>query len=86
MYSCSNMSDAWPIHAVSSAPYAFIGLSPPDVADDVHTPPVLTSRPAPRSRSSERQLEPLARHYATENDRLAELLPDLDLSLWRAPR
>lgn len=32
------------------------------------------------------QAEPLARHYAAENARLAALLPDLDLSLWRAPR
>jgi hypothetical protein len=31
------------------------------------------------------QTEVLARRYAPENERLAALLPDLDLSLWRMP-
>jgi hypothetical protein len=32
------------------------------------------------------QEEQLVRRYAPENTRLAALLPDLDLSLWRTPR
>jgi hypothetical protein len=32
------------------------------------------------------QEEQLRRRYAPENERLAELLPDLDLSLWQPPR
>jgi len=35
---------------------------------------------------SEWQEDQLARHYAPQNERLAAMLPDLDLSLWKGPR
>jgi hypothetical protein len=68
--------------------YAFLGLDP-DVADhvDVNVQEA-GSDPAVGAGLDERQADTLGRAYAPENERLAGLLPDLDLDLWtwRAPR
>ncbi len=40
----------------------------------------------PKVTLSDWQEERLVRRYAPENERLAALLPELDLSLWQAPR
>ncbi len=40
----------------------------------------------PKAILSEWQEHQLVRRYAPENERLAALLPELDLSLWKSPR
>ena len=64
--------------------YAFMGLEPtiPNGLDVAK--PVNVSR-GPRLSLSPWQEDQLVRRYAPENERLAGLLPDLDLALWRSP-
>jgi len=65
--------------------YEFIGLEPEIPASlDVHGR-VNESR-GPKIDLSPWQEDQLVRRYAPENERLAGLLPELDLSLWKAPR
>ena len=65
--------------------YAFIGLGP-EVPASVDPGVRVNETPGPKAALSTWHADQLARHYAPQNARLAELLPDLDLSLWRAPR
>jgi hypothetical protein len=65
--------------------YRFIGLSA-DVPEGLDPFARINEAPGPRVSLSDWQAEQLVRRYAPENERLAELVPDLDLSLWRAPR
>jgi hypothetical protein len=65
--------------------YAFLGLDP------AATDAVDVARRVNESRSAkvalrDDQRAALVRAYAPENERLAALVPDLDLSLWSAPR
>lgn len=64
--------------------YAFIGLDRMLPEDLDLGDPVNPSR-GPKVALSAWQEDMLARRYAPENERLAGLLPDLDLSLWRRP-
>lgn len=65
--------------------YAFLGLDP-DVADEVDVRlPFDPPQASPRLELATQQAAALARAYAPENARLAELLPDLDLGLWTRP-
>ena len=64
--------------------YAFLGLEP------VLPPADRLERRVNASAGTKVTLDPwqrheLARRYAPENERLAGLLPDLDLSLWQGP-
>lgn len=65
--------------------YEFIGLEPL-IPPEIDLGRRVNESRGPRVTLNEWQSEQLARHYAPENERLAALLPDLDLSLWRAPR
>jgi hypothetical protein len=65
--------------------YEFIGLEPMVPAGVDSTDRVNESR-GPKVSLSGWQEEQLVRRYAPENERLAALLPSLDLSLWKAPR
>jgi hypothetical protein len=64
--------------------YAFLGL-PSVLPADVDPSPRSDEQPAPGKPLSGWQTQQLTRHYAPENERLGDLLPDLDLSLWQAP-
>ena len=57
-----------------------------EVPADLDADRRLDASPGPAPTLSTWQLEELARRYAPENDRLAALLPDLDMTLWRRPR
>jgi hypothetical protein len=67
-----------------SRTFAFLGLGP-------HIPPGLdlalrvNQSRGPKVELSPWQTDVLVRRYAPENERLAKLLPDLDLALWRMP-
>ena len=65
--------------------FEFLGLTS-EVPADLDTDRRLHASPGPVPTLSTWQLEELARRYAPENDRLAALLPDLDMTLWRRPR
>jgi hypothetical protein len=65
--------------------FAFIGLSP-DPAADIAPGGQVEPITAESRELSDWHTGQLARHYAPENARLAVLLPDLELSLWRAPQ
>ena len=65
--------------------YAFLGLSP-EFPDELALAERVNPSRGPKVTLSAWQEEQLVRRYAPENARLAALLPDLDLSLWRAPR
>jgi hypothetical protein len=68
-----------------SRTFALLGLAPEAAPDNDMVRPV--QEPAALDRSlSGWQSGQLARHYAPENRRLAALVPELDLTLWRAPR
>lgn len=64
--------------------FAFIGLEP-EVPVEIDLDQRVNASRGPKVTLSEWQTEQLARRYAPENARLASLLPDFDLSLWRAP-
>jgi hypothetical protein len=64
--------------------YAFLGLDPA-AAEDVDTAVRVNESRGPKVRLGDWQASLLARCYAPENERLATLLPDLDLSLWTGP-
>jgi hypothetical protein len=65
--------------------YAFIGLAPA-IPEGVDLTARVNESPGPKVSMSSWQVDQLTRRYAPENARLAELVPDLDLSLWRSPR
>jgi hypothetical protein len=65
--------------------FAFLGLSP-EVPHELTLAERVNPSRGPKVTLSAWQEEQLVRRYAPENARLAALLPDLDLSLWRAPR
>lgn len=65
--------------------FAFLGLEPATEGGPDPRVPVNAS-PGPKAALSAWQEDQLARRYAPENERLAALLPDLDLALWRGPR
>lgn len=66
--------------------YAFLGLDPDPAEEvDVGGPEDEPLPTLPGGMLDERQEALLARAYAAENARLAELLPDLDLGLWTSP-
>lgn len=64
--------------------YEFVGLDPAIPAGLDLSGRVNESR-GPKVMLSAWQEDQLVRRYAPENERLATLLPDLDLSLWRRP-
>jgi hypothetical protein len=64
--------------------YAFIGL-PSAVPESLDLAARVNESPGPKVALSAWQVEQLTRRYAPENARLAALVPDLDLSLWRSP-
>lgn len=64
--------------------FAFMGLEPQLPRGIDPTRRVNASR-GPKVTLSEWQEDQLVRRYAAENERLAALLPELDLSLWRSP-
>lgn len=65
--------------------YTFIGLQP-DIPAGVDLSRRINASRGPKITLSRWQTDQLVRHYAPENERLAALLPDLDLALWQAPR
>jgi hypothetical protein len=65
--------------------YEFLGLGREIPVGLVPEQRVNESR-GPKVTLSDWQMDELTRRYAPENERLASLLPDLDLTLWRAPR
>ena len=65
--------------------YAFIGLEP-RIPEGIDLRQRVNASPGSKVALSAWQTEQLARHYALENERLAGLVPELDLSLWRRPR
>jgi hypothetical protein len=65
--------------------YRFLGLEPMVPAGDRLTRPVNASPGGAKVTLTSWQRQELARRYAPENERLAGLLPDLDLSLWQGP-
>ncbi len=65
--------------------YEFIGLDP-FVPDDLDVAGRVNASRGPKVTLSAWQEDQLVRRYAPENERLAAQLPELDLSLWKAPR
>jgi Sulfotransferase domain len=63
----------------------FVGLDP-TLPRDLDPGGRVNESRGPKVTLSAWQEDQLVRRYAPENERLATLLPDLDLSLWRAPR
>jgi hypothetical protein len=63
----------------------FLGLGPV-IPAGIDTDRRVNESRGPKTALSPWQVEELTRRYAIENERLASLLPDLDLSLWRMPR
>jgi len=61
--------------------YDFIGLST-HVPDGLDLGARVNESPGSKVSLSAWQSEQLARHYRPENERLADLVPDLDLALW----
>jgi hypothetical protein len=72
-------------HMQLARTFAFMGLEP-DVPAGVDLAQRVNESPGPKVELSRWQTDELMRRYAPENERLAALLPDLDLSLWQAPR
>lgn len=64
--------------------YQFIGLEP-EVPAGLDLAGRVNESRGPKVTLSGWQEAQLVRRYAPENERLAALLPDLDLSLWRSP-
>lgn len=64
--------------------YAFLGLDP-TIPDDLELSARVNESRGPKVTLSPWQEDQLVRRYAPENERLAALVPDLDLGLWRAP-
>lgn len=65
--------------------YAFLGLAP-EIPTGLDPGGRVNESRGPKVELSEWQEDQLVRRYAPENERLAELLPELDLSLWKSPR
>jgi hypothetical protein len=65
--------------------FTFLGL-PPHATSGIDPDSGVIADAAADPAPSDWSTEQLARHYETENARLAELLPDLELALWRVPR
>ena len=65
--------------------YEFIGLDPA-VPEGLDVSGRVNESRGAKVVLSEWQEDQLARHYAPQNERLAAMLPDLDLSLWKRPR
>ena len=65
--------------------YEFIGLDPA-VPEGLDVSGRVNESRGAKVVLSEWQEDQLARHYAPQNERLAAMLPDLDLSLWKGPR
>jgi hypothetical protein len=64
--------------------FAFLDLDP-NVADAVTVDVRVNASPGPKTALTSWQEDVLARRYAPENERLAVLVPDLDLALWTSP-
>ena len=64
--------------------YGFLGLEPV-LPDERRLGQRVNASAGDKVALSPWQREELARRYAPENERLAELVPDLDLSLWQGP-
>jgi hypothetical protein len=65
--------------------FEFIGLEP-ELEAGVDLDAKVNRSRGPKVTLSSWQEDQLARRYAPENERLAAMVPDLDLSLWRSPR
>jgi hypothetical protein len=65
--------------------YAFIGLSP-EIPGGLDLGQRVNASRGPKLPLEAWQVERLTSAYGPENERLAALLPDLDLSLWTMPR
>jgi hypothetical protein len=65
--------------------FAFLGLDPA-IPPEVDLAGRVNPSRGPKVTLSEWQEGQLVRRYAPENVRLAAMLPELDLSLWKAPR
>jgi hypothetical protein len=64
--------------------FAFLGLDP-DAAPTIDLGVRVNASQGPKSALTPWQADVLARRYAPENERLASLVPDLDLALWTRP-
>ncbi len=64
--------------------YEFIGLEP-EIPAELDVAGRVNASRGPKVTLSAWQEDQLARRYAAENERLATLLPEFDLSLWTAP-
>lgn len=64
--------------------FEFIGLEP-ELDRGVDLGARINDSRGPKVTLGEWQTDQLVRRYAPENERLATLLPELDLSLWRTP-
>lgn len=67
-----------------SRTFEFLGLGP-SIPDGIAPQERINASAGQKVALSEWQVAELTRRYAPENDRLARLVPDLDLSLWRMP-
>ena len=65
--------------------YRFIGLEP-IIPEGLEVGARVNESRGPKVTLSAWQEDQLVRRYAPENERLTALVPDLDLSLWKAPR
>jgi hypothetical protein len=65
--------------------YEFVGLGP-EIPEGLDLSGRVNESRGPKVRLSPWQEDQLVRRYAPENERLATLLPDLDLELWQRPR
>jgi hypothetical protein len=65
--------------------YEFIGLEP-EIPADLDVGGRVNESRGPKLKLSAWQEDQLVRRYAPENERLAALLPDLDLTLWKGAR
>ena len=65
--------------------YEFMGLEP-EIPPRLDLVQRINASRGPKVTLSAWQEDQLVRRYAPENERLAAMLPELDLSLWRAPR
>lgn len=64
--------------------FEFLGLAP-ELEAGVDVSGRVNASRGPKVVLEPRQEDELVRRYAPENERLASLLPELDLSLWRGP-
>jgi hypothetical protein len=65
--------------------FEFIGLEP-ELEPGVDLGARVNESSGPKVMLGDWQTDQLVRRYAPENERLAAMLPDLDLSLWQRPR